>query len=433
MQRILILLLTGLLISIVCQAQFSASGGANGKPCVYVPAASTGLDKVFVFNGMSNAKLIFATGSPSDWSWYRFVQNSSDAVLVPSSDVETTSTETILNNIQAGNGYIVVSGEGSRHYVYVVAYTPVNYKEIKFVSNGDPCNTVTLAVSADEGDLSYYTATGNKKKLDRKHTLRWNTQEWNSTDKKYETKEESVTTTALSDNWSITAPLTDTYFTVSGDQYADSLGIAGASFKSALYTAVAVKTNAEAEIQSREATNELDKTSSASDLSGSAPLNIQFYSRPSDAVQFHEWYIYESADGSGNYTRYTDEDILHAFQKSGTFLVKLYVSNATCNDSATFSPKVSESFIDCPNFFTPRSSPGENDEFKVAYRSIVSFKGTIVNRWGNVLFEWTDPSVGWNGTYKGKAVSPGVYFYLIEAKGSDGIVYKKKGDINLLE
>ena len=37
-----------------------------------------------------------------------------------------------------------------------------------------------------------------------------------------------------------------------------------------------------------------------------------------------------------------------------------------------------------------------------------------------------------NGKKNGKYVSPGAYFYLIEAEGSDGIVYKKKGDINIL-
>ena len=31
-----------------------------------------------------------------------------------------------------------------------------------------------------------------------------------------------------------------------------------------------------------------------------------------------------------------------------------------------------------------------------------------------------------------KYVQPGVYFYVIEAEGSDGIKYKEKGDINIL-
>jgi hypothetical protein len=48
------------------------------------------------------------------------------------------------------------------------------------------------------------------------------------------------------------------------------------------------------------------------------------------------------------------------------------------------------------------------------------------------LFTWTDPSQGWDGKKGGKYVPPGVYFYIIEAEGSDGVPYKRKGDINIL-
>lgn len=199
-----------------------------------------------------------------------------------------------------------------------------------------------------------------------------------------------------------------------------------------------VKTNAKAIIRDRIGSNlqgeeGVMEYENGSSPTGPAPLVIDFYSNPSEAVQFYEWFVYDSEDETGTYKRYSDENLNHTFLVSGKSRVKLYVSNATSMDSASFTIIVTESKLDCPNFFTPRSTPGENDEFRVAYRSIVKFKGTIINRWGNVLFVWTDPSQGWNGTFKGKAVSPGVYFYLIEAKGSDGIIYKKKGDINLLE
>lgn len=48
------------------------------------------------------------------------------------------------------------------------------------------------------------------------------------------------------------------------------------------------------------------------------------------------------------------------------------------------------------------------------------------------MFRWTDPSQGWDGKKGGKYVAPGVYFYVIEAEGSDGIKYKKKGAVNIL-
>lgn len=88
--------------------------------------------------------------------------------------------------------------------------------------------------------------------------------------------------------------------------------------------------------------------------------------------------------------------------------------------------------LDIPNFFSPGDSPGVNDEFRVAYKSLISFKCTIFNRWGNKLYEWRDPAKGWDGRYKGKFVNPGVYFYVIEAKGSDNVSYKRKGAINIV-
>lgn len=428
MQRFIYFLFAGLFTANMSMAQFSAVGGLNGTPYSVDPATYTGLDKVFVFNGLSNAKLTYATGNPSDWTWYKYDVDPTVSVIVPS---EVNATETILSNVESDCGYIVVSSGGAKHYVYIVEYKPIDYTGISFKTDIDACNSLTLIVQSEALDMDYYTTKGVKTKLGREHMLSWNTLEWNATDKSYAT----VSRTSKSGNlafWSVDAPLCDTYFTVRGDQYADFFGNAS-SETSALYEAVAVKANASAEIQERDALNEIDRVSTSGDLSGSAPLNVNFTSNPSDAVEFKEWYIYDTPDATGTYKRRTDDDISYKFDVAGTFLVKLFVSNAVCKDSVSFNLQILDSFLDCPNFFTPRSTPGENDEFRVAYKSIVSFKGTIVNRWGNVLFEWTDPALGWNGTYKGKAVSPGVYFYLIEAKGSDGIVWKKKGDINLLE
>ena len=432
MQRLLGILFSLFLTIGFCRAEFSATGGINGTPFVVKPPSSTNLDKVFVFNDMQNASLAFSVSDPENWSWYRFKRDVSAAELVSAQDIQISASATTLTNLQADYGYFVASGEGLRHYVYVVGYKPVEYSEIRFVSEGSVCTDVTLKVTATMEDLDYYSVSGLKRTLEREHTLSWNTLEWDATAGNYAVKEMTATNSALDYNWSVAAPLTDTYFTLTGDQYAKAFGIAK-TFQSAMYSAVAVETHADAVIQERDSQNEIDRISESSDLSGSAPLVVQFHSYPSEAVKLVEWYVYKPNDATGAYTRFTDVDLLYTFKESGQYTVKTVVSNSSCQDSAIFNPLISESKLECPNFFTPRSSPGENDEFKVAYRSIVSFKGVIVNRWGNVMFEWTDPSLGWDGKYKGKAVSPGVYFYVIEAKGSDGINYKKRGDINLLE
>jgi gliding motility-associated-like protein len=431
MKRIIAFLTFTYFSAHLCLAQFSPISSTGNGPYAMNPEVSgTGLDKVFIYNGTAGEELSYITTDPSSCTWYKYQYNAADAVPVSASNIRTTTDATILSNPETGYGYAVELAGGLRHYAYLVAYTPTLYNGITTVSEGDPCTNLTLSVSAAVSDLIYYATNGSSKKITRQHTLTWNSLEWNATSGNYGTKAQTSTSSNIAYHWEVTAPLCNTTFTVTGDQIATYFGTT-ASYESAIYQAIAVETNATAAVEERTADNELDKSSG--ELSGSAPLNITFKSNPSDAVQFSEWYIYDTEDASGSYKRYTDEELLHSFTESGKFLVKLYVSNGSCKDSASFEPNITVSQLECPNFFSPRSTPGDNDEFRVAYKSIVSFKGIIINRWGNTIFEWTDPSKGWNGTFKGKAVSPGVYFYLIEAKGADGIVYKKKGDINLLE
>jgi gliding motility-associated-like protein len=61
----------------------------------------------------------------------------------------------------------------------------------------------------------------------------------------------------------------------------------------------------------------------------------------------------------------------------------------------------------------------------VQYSGLESFYCTILNRWGNVIYEYSDPAGGWNGkTKNGDLVSEGTYFYRIDAKfeGSEPVV-----------
>ena len=88
--------------------------------------------------------------------------------------------------------------------------------------------------------------------------------------------------------------------------------------------------------------------------------------------------------------------------------------------------------MDVATDFSPGTSTGVNDAFRVAYKSLVNYKIWIFNRWGNELYHSTNPTQGWDGKKSGKYVPPGVYFYVIEATGSDGVKYNKKGSINIL-
>lgn len=429
MKRLTICLLMLLLASFSGKATFSATGGVGNAPFVVEPPASTGLEKVFVSNGAQGLTLQFETDNPTDWTWFTWQTDPNVALPVDPSRVQTTGGATVLSLVATDAGYLVSNTSGERHLVYVVAWKPVNYHELSVLEEGDVCTEVTLRLLADADDLVYYTAAGIRRTLERQHRLTWHTAEWQASEAAYVYQPQSATFTTMGVNWSVPAPLCDTEFRLTGDQFGRWFG-EEETLVLDNYRARAVKANARAVVEQRNVPNE--NGASTGELMGSAPLTVAFSSHPSDAVTLVEWLIYKPGDES-MYSRFTDEELTYTFKESGRYTVKLFVSNAYCRDSTEFNPQIHESMLDCPNFFTPRSSPGENDEFRVAYRSLVSFKGVVVNRWGNVLFRWTDPAQGWDGTYLGKPVSPGVYYYVIEAKGSDGVVYKKAGDINLLE
>ena len=97
------------------------------------------------------------------------------------------------------------------------------------------------------------------------------------------------------------------------------------------------------------------------------------------------------------------------------------------------SVTISQSKMDVPNAFSPNGD-GINDIFKVkdGYQSLTEFHAYIFNRWGQKLYEWSDPAGGWDGTFNGHEAKQGVYFVLIKAKGADGIQYNIKRDVNLL-
>lgn len=96
-----------------------------------------------------------------------------------------------------------------------------------------------------------------------------------------------------------------------------------------------------------------------------------------------------------------------------TYLVKLEVTtDKGCFDRTTQYVKVDEIVLYyIPNAFTPNTSPF-NQTFDPVFipgffPSQYSFK--IFNRWGELLFETQDPTVGWDGTYGGIIQQDGTY------------------------
>jgi len=68
-----------------------------------------------------------------------------------------------------------------------------------------------------------------------------------------------------------------------------------------------------------------------------------------------------------------------------------------------------------PNAFTP-DGDGLNDVFKAIGQpdNLSSFSMKIFNRWGQMVFETKDITLGWDGTYQGKPAPSGTYVYRLD-------------------
>src|ERR1041385_5129573 len=69
-----------------------------------------------------------------------------------------------------------------------------------------------------------------------------------------------------------------------------------------------------------------------------------------------------------------------------------------------------------PSAFTPNND-GINDVFGVNGEGLQNFHIMVYDRWGQVIFETTNPHQNWDGKYKGVQVESGVYTYEIFVKG----------------
>lgn len=180
-------------------------------------------------------------------------------------------------------------------------------------------------------------------------------------------------------------------------------------------------------------------------ITGDQPLDITVTNQ-SEGGTAYEWIF-----GDGNtITTFDTSAFQFLYADSGTFTVTLIAYNDVtgCSDTLEFTDGVyvnPTSLILVPNVITPNGDgindvfpidPIENDFFPFKIRNIYDFKGEIFNRWGQKVYEWTEPLAGWDGhSTSGLELNNGTYFFVITAKGVDGdevTNYEFKGDVTLI-
>jgi gliding motility-associated-like protein len=118
--------------------------------------------------------------------------------------------------------------------------------------------------------------------------------------------------------------------------------------------------------------------------------------------------------------------------KPGTYTAEVNIDGCVTSDTVWVA---NDCYVTMPSVFTPNGD-GVNDFFfprSILSKGLVSFKMSIYNRWGQLIFETSAvEGSGWDGTLNNIAQPQGVYVYKIEAKFKDGQIEQHQGNITLL-
>lgn len=192
-------------------------------------------------------------------------------------------------------------------------------------------------------------------------------------------------------------------------------------------------------------------------VSPQAPADIDFknLSENSDADKY-EWYFFKDktilellGDGKTEIDSFQtilyEANPLYTYELSGKYKVKLVASKTvqalTCRDTFYLPDYivVDTSLVKVAPVFTPNGD-GVNDKLMIKTRSLESLSFTVLNRWGKVVHQFSSrnylPSeseiAAWDGKVNGNLCPAGVYFYVVDAQGRDGVRRRSKGFVEMI-
>ncbi|WP_316812794.1 PKD domain-containing protein [Pedobacter heparinus] len=170
---------------------------------------------------------------------------------------------------------------------------------------------------------------------------------------------------------------------------------------------------------------------------------FNFEDQSTNTPTIWEW---DFGDGTGSALRNPS----HTYLDTGTYRVTLKTINQQGCFSTTFKDvtiKGVPGYLFVPNSFIPGDTRPELREFRAKGSGIATWRFSIFNKWGQLLWETTKleegrPAEGWDGSFKGQPMPQGVYFWKIDVQlvnGSEwkGMTYdksppKRTGPIHLI-
>jgi gliding motility-associated-like protein len=146
-----------------------------------------------------------------------------------------------------------------------------------------------------------------------------------------------------------------------------------------------------------------------------------------DSALYFSWY-----PDNGSLSNTNINDPVARPMVSTTYYV-VGINQYGCRDTDSVHVEVLFDPIFIPSAFSPNKD-GLNDVFRVGnlgYYTLVQM--SVYDRWGELVYEDNSGSDGgWDGTYKGKPMDMGTFFYYIIVRRPDEKQITYKGDLTLL-
>ena len=443
MNKRMIMLMAAVLALLSASSQVTFSGGDTGRfppQEIVLSNNHSSLNKIYVLHNTDGVSMTFNSSTGERATWNSYYYRNGNLVMDTITDIRWNGMGTTLNRVIPNIGYKITEGTTPFH-CWVVNYADYDM-ELNGMSLSDDssCDLLSFIIDGHADPIYYDELDGNRKVLDREIKLTYKTLELDTTGLSIGAqprwKEVPVTDTfpSLAQGVSIAPPLCETNtFVFTGDRFLEYWNDAeGCTTDLEDPNLVGLSAKMSAVVQDPR-DDRFERDSNGRELSGSAPRHIVFTGYPSDGVVYRAWEMATDPEFQNIILQYNQDVVDYTFDEWGTYYMRYVVNNAagTCpaygEDIVTgddyYTIAISESHLECSNILLLDSTPNEDHMWKVSYKSLVEFHCWIFNRWGNLVYEYTDPGGGWDGTYRGQLVDTGVYYYVISAKGSDGKVW----------
>ncbi|MFN7118137.1 MAG: gliding motility-associated C-terminal domain-containing protein [Saprospiraceae bacterium] len=132
-------------------------------------------------------------------------------------------------------------------------------------------------------------------------------------------------------------------------------------------------------------------------------------------------------------TTFTGEQVsIEKIEARDSIVVTLVYNYGGCTSIVSKVIKVQNCSIQVPNAFTPNGD-NKNDFFNYVgdgTETLIEFK--VFNRWGQVVYNNTNPTQGWDGRHNGRDAPSDVYVYIIRVRYIDGTEELKRGNVTLI-